>query len=328
MDKLNQYADMLIEVGIGLLPKQNLLIYCDAAHAFFARLVMERAYAAGAGDVSILWQGEQQNNEYRGYRMLWIYAVDPTLSPVDEPSPPPLPWTLACLPPVNTKLSWDEFYRACRLDNDNPTEHWKEHIKNLEQRADFLNKQNFRYIKFNNSLGTDITIELPKDHVWITCLVKDKSNSFIANIPTEEVFTAPLKTGANGIVYATMPMVYMGELVDGFWLRFENGKVVEYDAKRGKGLLDHIFNNHEGAKYLGELALVPHTSPLSQINKIWFESSFDENVSSHLALGYAYPHCSKGGEGLNQSSIHLDFMIGSACTEVFGIDDNKTCTKL
>jgi len=237
-----------------------------------------------------------------------------------------IPWVLASFPSSEwavkvfhsardegeaLELMWDVLEKALRLDED-----WQEHAYNLQNKAQGLTKLDLKQLHFKNRLGTDLKIDLPSGEKWMSCTHKDAhGNVYLTNIPTEEVFVSPLKLGASGVVHATKPMVYAGETIEGFWLRFEQGKAVEYDADKGLDALESLLESDEGAKYLGEVALVPHSTSISQLGITWFDTSFDENASCHLALGYAY----SSGDGANKSSIHQDFMIGSECMDVMGI---------
>ncbi|MDZ4938495.1 aminopeptidase, partial [Clostridium perfringens] len=137
--------------------------------------------------------------------------------------------------------------------------------------------------------GTDLTIELPEGHIWAQGdSINERGHSFVANMPTEEVFTAPLKTGVNGTVHSTKPLSYAGNIVNNFSLTFEEGKVVSFTAEQGYETLERLLNMDEGARYLGEVALVPHQSPISESNILYYNTLFDENASNHLALGSAY----------------------------------------
>jgi aminopeptidase len=225
---------------------------------------------------------------------------------------------------------WDAIYAASRVDDNDPIENWKNHVDNLQHKVDFLMKHNFKFMRFKNKLGTDLEITLPDGHRWISCGEKAKTGyNFIANIPTEEVFSAPLKGGTNGIVYSTKPLVHMGDLIEDFWLKFKDGKVVEYFAKKNQHLLEKLLTTHENADYLGEVALVPFDSPISNSGILWYNTLYDENASCHLAVGRAYSTCVDGVDGkteeelnamgINQSLTHEDFMIGSSDLEIIGV---------
>ncbi|MCL1925367.1 MAG: aminopeptidase [Defluviitaleaceae bacterium] len=224
---------------------------------------------------------------------------------------------------------WEAIFVATRIDDNDPIENWNNHIKALSSQAQKLQDYNFKSLIFKNSLGTNLEIGLPKDHVWVSCGEEAKTgNAFIANIPTEEVFTAPHKDEVNGIVYATKPLVYLGNVIDKFWVKFEKGRAVEYKAEIGNDVLEKMITVHPNADFLGEVALVPQSSPISTSGILWYNTLYDENASCHIALGNGYSYTVAGTEGLseeelmakglNQSMSHNDFMIGSACLEIIG----------
>lgn len=178
--------------------------------------------------------------------------------------------------------------------------------------------------------GTDLTIALAPQHKWVTGGGKTPDDTiFMANMPTEEVYTLPMKQGVNGYVSNTKPLVYQGNIIDGFKLTFEEGKIVKAGAQVGHDLLQELINVDEGSCYLGEVALVPHESPISASGILYFNTLFDENASNHLAIGKAYPTCLEGGRdlendqletlGANISVTHEDFMIGSSEMDIDGI---------
>ena len=251
-------------------------------------------------------------------------------------SVPTLAWAKKVFPNATSEeeaiaLMWDAIYAACRVDEtSDPVENWKAHVNYLQSKADKLMELNFKSLHFKNSLGTDLVTELPQGHIWMACGERAKTGyNYIANIPTEEVFTAPHREGVNGIVYGSKPLVYMGDVIDEFWVKFEKGKVVEYGAKKNEHLLKSLLELHKNADYLGEVALVPYNSPISQSGILWYNTLYDENASCHLAFGRAYATTVKGTEGkneeelnamgVNQSLTHEDFMIGSADLQITGI---------
>jgi aminopeptidase len=191
-----------------------------------------------------------------------------------------------------------------------------------------------RYAKLHyKAPGTDLMVELPKKHLWVSAgSYSEKGTYYVPNLPTEEVFTMPVKTGVNGTVRSTMPLVYNGSLIDGFSFTFENGKIIKVTADKGENVLHKLLEMDEGANYLGEIALVPHDSPISNSNLIYYNTLFDENASCHLAIGNAYPFCVEGGttmsqeeleaQGYNVSLTHVDFMIGSAELDIDGITED------
>lgn len=250
-------------------------------------------------------------------------------------SVPTTAWAKKVFPNAATEeeaisLMWDAIFAASRIDAGDPVENWAAHVANLQAKVDALMKHNFKTLRFKNAMGTDLEVDLPRGHIWMACGEKAATgHNFIANIPTEEVFTAPLRTGANGVVYGTKPLVYMGNLIENFWFKFKDGKVTEYGARTNKDLMEKLLYTHENGDYLGEVALVPHDSPISQSGILWYNTLYDENASCHLALGRAYATTVAGTEGkseeelnamgVNQSLSHVDFMIGSDDMEIIGI---------
>ncbi len=224
---------------------------------------------------------------------------------------------------------WEAIFRTVRLDQPDPIAEWQQHIENLTQKSDYLNAKRYKKLHYK-APGTDLTIELPEGHLWVAAeSINAQGNTFLANLPTEEVFTAPLKTGVNGTVSATKPLSYRGTIIDRFSLTFENGRIVDYKAEVGADVLKQLVELDEGSHYLGEVALVPHNSPISQSGILFYNTLFDENASNHLAIGNAYAFNLEGGKsmsqeelaqrGLNSSLAHEDFMVGSAEMDIFGI---------
>lgn len=231
-------------------------------------------------------------------------------------------------------LLWDAIFKAVRADQENPVEAWKTHDKTLHEKVDYLNEKSYHKLHYK-APGTDLTIELPKGHLWVGAgSINEKGHEFMANMPTEEVFTVPLKTGVNGTVAATKPLSFGGNIIDKFSVTFEEGRIVSYKAEEGEDILKRLVETDEGSHYLGEVALVPHQSPISQSNILFFNTLFDENASNHLAIGSAYAFCIEGGKkmsqeeleknGLNISITHNDFMIGSADMDIDGIKEDGT----
>lgn len=230
---------------------------------------------------------------------------------------------------------WDAIFKTTRIYEDDPVKAWEDHLDTLTRKAKWLNDHNFKYLRYKSSNGTDLEIELPKGHIWTAASsLNSKGESFVPNMPTEEVFTLPHKDGVNGIVYSSKPLAYNGNLIDEFWLKFENGKVVDYDAKTGKEHLTSLFEKDERARHLGEVALVPYDSPISNSKILFYNTLFDENASCHLALGKAYPTTIKNGEnmsdeelaenGVNDSLSHEDFMVGTKDLEIIGVKEDNT----
>ena len=250
-------------------------------------------------------------------------------------------WASRVFPEVSEEKAmeklWEAIFTATRMDTENPVKAWEDHLKNLEEKVNFLNKKKFKKLHYKSSNGTDLEIELPEGHIWAGGGGKNsKDVYFVANMPTDEVFTMPLRTGVNGVVYSTKPLNYGGNLIDNFKLTFENGKVVAFEAEEGHEVLKDLLALDEGAKYLGEVALVPYDSPISKSNIIFFNTLFDENASCHFAFGKAYPTNIEGGPdmteeelkqaGVNDSLTHVDFMVGSKDLNIVG--ETKDGTKI
>ena len=224
---------------------------------------------------------------------------------------------------------WQAIFSTVRVDQEDPVAAWEIHKNNLKKRMDFLNSKHFRLLHFKSKLGTDLTIELPKGHKWLGGAdYTSEGVEFIANMPTEEVFTLPKRTGVNGKVVSSKPLNYNGNLIEEFSLTFQEGRVVDFTAARGYETLKSLLETDEGARHLGEVALVPYDSPISNSNILFYNTLFDENASCHLALGKAYPVSIENGErmrkeelaalGVNDSLVHEDFMIGTEDLEIMG----------
>ena len=225
---------------------------------------------------------------------------------------------------------WQAIFKTVRIGEGIDTvAEWRKHIDFLQQAAKFLNEQKFVKLHYKNASGTDLEIELPEGHIWAGGAEKSElGTEFAANMPTEEVYSMPKRDGVNGTVVASKPLNYNGNLIENFKLVFKDGKVVDYTAEKGAEILKGLLETDEGASYLGEVALVPFDSPISQSGILFYNTLFDENASCHLALGKAYPTCIAGGEkmgsvtllqhGVNDSLVHEDFMIGTRDLEIVG----------
>lgn len=247
---------------------------------------------------------------------------------------PSVGWATKVFPDLDEKEAidqlWDAILQAVRIDEDNnPVTDWALHNERLHKQNMILNDYNFKSLHFKNGLGTDLVVGLAKDHIWAGgSEVAANGFEFNPNLPTEESFTMPDKNNVNGIVYSTKPLNYGGRLIDEFWLKFENGKVVDHGAKKELEALTNLLNFDEGSRRIGEIALISHDSPISNSNILFLNTLFDENASCHMALGAAYPMNIKGGLDMseeelaqtdaNRSSQHEDFMFGSADMEIIG----------
>lgn len=397
-DKLRQYAQLLVRVGMNVQDKQPVFIRSSVEALELTHLVVEEAYIAGASDVRVEYADPRlkllkfehesldhfENNDVKSYdveaRMdfvkrgaanLAILTEDPyLLSGIDasklkayqlqyskaykgymEASQKnQFPWVVAAFP----SKAWaqrvypdksvedayttfvDEVFDIVRVDGNDPIQNWQSHVKNLSVHADKLQKKQYKALHYLSE-GTDLVVGLPKGHIWedATSYVNGDQQAFIANIPTEEVFTAPDRNNVNGYVTNKLPLSFNGNIIDGFTLTFKDGEIIDFKADKGEDVLRDLLDTDEGAKRLGEVALVPDDSPISNRNTIFYNTLFDENASCHLAIGSAYGFNIEGGtemtteekiaSGLNDSNVHEDFMIGSADLTIYGIleDDTK-----
>ena len=247
---------------------------------------------------------------------------------------PPTPkWAAKIFPDLSEEEAeeklWGVMEKLCRLDYDDPVTAWQQHLSDLSKRHDYLNKMQFETLHFRGP-GTDLKVGMPKDHIWKGGSGKTQGGvDFTANLPTEEVFSMPHKDRVEGTVHSTKPLNYFGNLIEDFSLTFEKGRVVDFSAKKGEETLRKMLESDENAKQLGEVALVPYYSPISESGLIFFNTLYDENAACHLALGSAYRINIKDGvkmsdeeldaAGVNDSLIHVDFMIGSDKVDIDGI---------
>ncbi|WP_274365664.1 aminopeptidase [Paenibacillus thermotolerans] len=253
----------------------------------------------------------------------WVIAAIPTKA-----------WASRMFPELPDERALEELWslvlRIARADGDDPVGTWRLHLEQLRKRQDYMNKMRFRKLKYA-SKTCDLELELPEKHVWISGAntVNGQGLPFVPNIPTEEVFTSPLKGSVNGTVRSTLPLNYNGSLIEGIQMRFENGKIVEASATAGEEALLGLLDTDEGGRFLGEIALVPSDSPLARMGKVFYNTLFDENASCHLAFGNGFPFCLEGGgamsreelagHGVNFSATHVDFMIGSEDLDIDGV---------
>lgn len=264
--------------------------------------------------------------EYRDYtmasRIQWCIVAVPSVG-----------WAKKVFPDLESEQAveklWETIFRVSRVDGD-AVENWLTYSAQRAVRRNKINELDLRQLHFVADNGTDLYVDLADDRLWGgVSEYSENGVEFIPNMPTEELFTAPHKDRVNGVVYGTKPYVYNGDLIEDFVLHFKNGKVVDFDARVGKELLAALLSTDEGSCHIGEVALVPASSPINQENILFLNTLFDENAACHIALGQGYPGTVKGGEkmskeqllaqGVNDSVVHEDLMIGCAGMNVTGI---------
>jgi len=391
---LEKYADLAVRVGVNLQPNQNLTINASIEVVDFVRLVVKKAYEAGARNVYVEWSddvitrtrfelaSEEALSDYPEWKakgletlaendgaFMSIISSDPDLLSGIDPkriaastkaagmalskyrnylqadkaswsviAAASKKWAEKVFPNENedqqVEKLWEAIFKTTRVDQEDPVAAWKQHNDNLYTKVEYLNSKKYKKLHYT-AKGTDLTIELHDTHTWVGAgSENEKGNFFMANMPTEEVFTVPLRNGVNGIVQSTKPLSYSGNLIDNFSLTFKNGRIVSVKAKKGEEVLKQLVETDEGSHYLGEIALVAHDSPISQSGILFYNTLFDENASNHLAIGNGYAFCVEGGKkmsreelekvGVNSSITHVDFMIGSADMNIDGIKEDGT----
>lgn len=242
-------------------------------------------------------------------------------------------WARKVFPGVSGKQAqeklWEAIFQTCRVDQPDPVAAWQEHIVNLKKRSEYLNSKRYSALHYS-APGTDLTVGLPRGHQWLAAQSEAENGiKFTANLPTEEVLTMPHKDKVEGTIRSSRPLVVMGTTVEDFALTFKKGKVVDITAKKNEETLRKLIETDEGGSRIGEVALVPVSSPISKRGHLFYNTLFDENAASHIALGRAYRFTMKGGatmseeefqkRGGNYSLIHVDFMVGSDKMNIDGI---------
>jgi aminopeptidase len=231
-------------------------------------------------------------------------------------------------PDVALNKLWDAIFKTTRIGVADPVNAWKTHDAELHKRAAFLNEKRYAALRYRGP-GTDFRLGLSDGHLWLGGGTTAGNGAYcIPNMPTEEVFTTPHKNHADGTVTATKPLSHQGTMIEGIQVKFEGGRIVEARATRGEEVLRKLIDTDEGARRLGEVALVPHSSPIASSGMLFYNTLFDENAASHIALGQAYSSCLEGGDkmtpeelaahGANDSLIHVDWMIGSGELDIDG----------
>lgn len=255
---------------------------------------------------------------------------------------PSIPWAKSVFPELETEAAveklWEKVFQATRVDQEDPVKAWEEHDKNLKKYKNYLNDKQFDKLILKGP-GTDLEVYLADGHFWMGgSKESQKGDSYVANMPTEEVFTTPHKLKVNGKLKATKTLSLNGKMVENFGFEFKDGKVVDFYAEKGYEVLEKLMENDEGAKYLGEVALVQDNSPISNTGILFNNTLFDENASCHFALGKAYGYAMRDGSkaseeellnrGANHSLIHVDFMVGGPELEITAYEKDGTEVKL
>ena len=253
---------------------------------------------------------------------------------------PAAPWAKKMSPELDPaaaiETQWKLIFDTCRVTGGDPIGEWQKHLDRLNELGAKMNALDLESVHFESANGTDLTVGLAEQAVWESAGSKnEKGVPFLPNIPTEECFTSPMKGQAEGIVYSTKPLSYQGQLIDEFWIRFHEGKAVEWNAQVNNDLLTKLITMDQGSCYLGECALVPFDSPINQSGLLFYNTLFDENACCHLALGMGFADTIRDFQsktleecramGVNDSMVHEDFMIGSADLSIDGVcEDGKT----
>lgn len=249
----------------------------------------------------------------------WVIVAVPTVA-----------WANLVFPGEEDSLTklWEAVFSATRVNEEDSVEAWRKHVVNLGSKSKYLTAKKYKKLHYRAE-GTDLTVELHPLHEWHSGASSNRHNiPFVANMPTEEVFTTPFRAGINGYCTSKKPLSYAGNLIDNFKMTFVDGRIVEVTAEKGEEVLKNLVNTDEGSHYLGEIALVPFDSPISNTNVLFLNTLFDENAANHLALGFGFPDCLTGGAemsteekakvGINTSITHVDFMIGCADMDIDG----------
>ena len=225
---------------------------------------------------------------------------------------------------------WKAIFKAARVDTPDPAAAWDAHRRSFQRRIEYLNEMQFDRLHYKNSIGTDITIGMPKDHCWAGGGAETRNGVYyFPNMPTEEIFCSPDKDRADGTVCSALPLNCNGNLIDHFSLTFKDGRVTDFSAGAGYDTLKALIGTDEGSHHLGEVALIPKKSPISEMGILFYNTLFDENAACHFAIGNGFAECLKGGldqsaeeqsaRGLNSSATHVDFMLGTPDLSITGI---------
>lgn len=388
--QIERYADLIVRKGVNVMAGQEVVVQAPVETASFARVLVERAYAAGAGHVTVIWSDEKVSRlTYENVDLGWFEAVpewqrmqydslakmgacfifvegsDPEALKGIDPAKPaaashakntqckayrhgldfnenawtiagaPVPaWARQVFPGVEDEVAvyklWLAILSVARADGDDPESDWELHDATFDKNLRLLNGHAFDALHYVSENGTDLTVGMNPGHIWEGGATSSPAGrSFFPNIPTEEVFTSPDRNRVDGVVHSALPLIHNGVQIDQFWLRFEGGAVADFDAAQGRDALKSILDTDEGARHLGEVALISKNTPIRQSGILFYDTLYDENASCHLALGASFPECLEGGyemddaallaAGMNVSSTHVDFMIGTDDMDIFGV---------
>ena len=388
--QIERYADLIVRKGVNVQAGQEVVVQAPIETAAFTRTLVARAYAAGAGHVTVIWGDDElarltyehvdtawfetvpewqrvqlDSLAESGACFIFVEGADPeALKGIDPAKPaaaskarntqcavfrrgldfninpwciagaPVVAWARHVFPGVADEVAvyrlWRAILSVARADGEDPESAWELHDATFEKNLRFLNERHFDALHYTSENGTDLTVGLTDKHVWDGGSTATPAGvEFFPNIPTEEVFTSPDCERVDGIVYSALPLVRHGNKIDRFWLRFENGRVVDYDAEVGRDTLTSILETDEGARRLGECALISKNTPIRESETLFYDTLYDENASCHLALGMGFAECYEGGadmtpeqlreHGVNKSSTHVDFMIGADDLDITGI---------
>ena len=251
---------------------------------------------------------------------------------------PGLKWAKKIYPELSNKKAieklWADILKCARCDSGDPIKNWDMHNKNLKDKCDYLNSLKLKELRYKSSNGTDFKVGLISDGLFMGgAEVSLKKRVFNPNIPSEEIFTSPKRGVCEGVLYASKPLSYRGEVIEDFWFEFKDGKVTNCHAMKNEELLKQMISEDEGASYLGEVALVPFDSPINNTGILFYNTLFDENACCQVSLGHGFTNIIKDYEkysleelrakGINDSMIHVDFMIGSSDLSIIGIDESN-----
>ena len=387
---IERYADLLVRKGAAVQPGQELVLTTPVERADFARIVVRKAYDAGAGHVTVIWSDDElrrleferndrdffasvpdwkraQLNDLAtdGATFLMLEGADPNALKGIDPQKmstarhaqheqcraysdgllfgknawciagvPVLAWAHAVFPKCADGEAilhlWEAILGTARSDGDDPQAEWERHNATFEKNKRILNGYGFDRLRYRSSNGTDFVVGMNPGHIWEGGAGRTVDGTvFFPNIPTEEVFTSPDRLRADGVVHSAMPLVHAGQVVRDFWLRFEEGRVVDLGAAEGEDVLRSIVDTDENSCRLGEVALVAKDTPIRASGLLFYDTLYDENASCHLALGTGFPECIADGfsmneeelvaAGVNHSSTHVDFMVGSDDLSIVGV---------